>query len=387
MKLLILFIIFSCIGFASKLETHNWPIGDSLLTFFEKNNISQDVYFNLSRTDQELCSEIKAGTQYDVLVENNVTLQILIPISEEIQIHIVKNDNSHSLNILPIESNTITQTIVIDLHASPYQDILDLTNNQQLANEFLITFKDTAPFRRMRKNDTIVINYSQKIRLGKFFGSPTIISAMVKIKNKKYLIYKNNDDGRYYNEDGKSLTNLLFKLPLKYKRISSRFTKKRWHPILKKYSAHLGIDYAAPTGRRIYASAGGRIIHRGKKGGYGKTIIIAHKNGFRTLYAHMNKYSNKYKIGSYVKQGSHIGYVGSTGMSTGPHLHFGLYKNGRAMNPHKIVTIAVAKLKSKEKKSFLKTVAIQNDILNNAILENQKPLKLYSFNNFYTVEG
>lgn len=122
-----------------------------------------------------------------------------------------------------------------------------------------------------------------------------------------------------------------------YKRISSQFTKKRWHPVLKRYRAHLGTDFAAPRGRKIYAAGDGKVEFIGRRGGYGKTIIIRHPNGYKTLYAHQNKFRAGIKRGRYVKRGEHIGYVGSTGLSSGPHLHLGVYKNGRAVNPLKII--------------------------------------------------
>ena len=105
---------------------------------------------------------------------------------------------------------------------------------------------------------------------------------------------------------------MFLKVPLKYKRISSKFTYKRYHPILKRYRAHLGVDFAAPTGRAVHATADGKIVHKSRKGGYGKTVIIKHKNGYKSLYAHLSSYNNKLKVGSWVKQGDFIGRVGST---------------------------------------------------------------------------
>jgi len=176
------------------------------------------------------------------------------------------------------------------------------------------------------------------------------------------------------------MTSFFLNVPLRYKRISSPFTYKRYHPILKKYRAHLGIDYAAPTGRKIYAAASGKIIHRGRKGGYGKTIIIKHKNGYKTLYAHQYKFAKGLRVGSWVKQGKLIGYVGSTGRSTGPHLHFGLYKNGRAVNPNKIIRVTKKKLKGKIKNTFMEFVKKQKKVLAFELKNGTKPLKLDNFN-------
>jgi murein DD-endopeptidase MepM/ murein hydrolase activator NlpD len=221
--------------------------------------------------------------------------------------------------------------------------------------------------------------------MGKFFGTTEILGACVTNRGRSKYIFMNPKDKNYYDLKGKSLTSVFLKVPLRYTRISSRFTKKRWHPILKKYRAHLGVDFAAPTGRRVHATADGKVVYKGRKGGYGKTIIIKHKGGFKSLYAHLNSYSNRIRPGSWVKQGTFIGRVGSTGRSTGPHLHFGIYKNGRAINPQRVVTVTKTKLKGQKKKEFL-TVA--NLVKKELIASNENsdlPLKIGKFENTYQI--
>lgn len=365
MKIILSLILAFTLHFASSLQEDIWWKGESLLTFFEKNQISKDIYFNLSKTDKELCSEIYAGVLYQKMIDNEGNLeQALIPISEEMQIHVFKDsDKKFTLDIIPIEFQETTQSITIPIKNSPYQDIVETTGNKALANEFIIAFKKSVDFKRLRKNDLVSIVFKQKIRMGRYFGTPEILGASVQIRKKTYYIFQNPDDKRYYNDKAKSLTSFLLRVPLRYTRISSKFTLKRYHPILKRYRAHLGVDFAAPTGRRVNATANGKVIHKGRKGGYGKTVMIRHKNGLKSLYAHLNSYNSKIKVGSYVKQGQFIGRVGSTGRSTGPHLHFGLYKNGRAINPQRIISVTKTKLTGKKRKDFLKIVKkIKNDL-------------------------
>jgi murein DD-endopeptidase MepM/ murein hydrolase activator NlpD len=358
LKIILSLILTFTLQFASSLQEDVWWKGETLLTFFEKNQISKDIYFNLSKTDKELCSEIYAGVLYQKMLDNEGKLeQVLIPISEEMQIHIFKNkDKKFILDIIPIEFQEITESITIPIQYSPYQDIVDTTGNKALANEFIIAFKKSVNFKRLRKNDLVSILFKQKIRSGRYFGTPEILGASVQIRKKTYYIFQNPVDKRYYNEKAKSLTSFLLRIPLRYTRISSKFTLKRYHPILKRYRAHLGVDFAAPRGRRVNATADGKIIHKGRKGGYGKTIMIRHKNGLKSLYAHLNSFNKKIKVGSYVKQGQFIGRVGSTGRSTGPHLHFGLYKNGRAINPQRSISVTKTKLTGKKRRDFLKVV-------------------------------
>jgi murein DD-endopeptidase MepM/ murein hydrolase activator NlpD len=210
----------------------------------------------------------------------------------------------------------------------------------------------------------IAIKYSQKIRMGKYFGTPVIDGVFVKMKYQKdKYVFVNEQDGRYYDDEGRSLTSVFFKVPLRYNRISSKFTYKRYHPILKQYRAHLGVDFAAPTGRKIWSTADGKVIHKGRKGGYGHTVIVKHANGYKSLYAHMSKYSSRIKVGSRVKQGTLLGYVGSSGRSTGPHLHFGLYKNGRAVDPQKVMRYSKKILSGKQKTQYLKQIQPLKDKL------------------------
>ena len=387
MKIILSFILSVVIGFASYIQEDIWWKGESLLTFFDKHHIPKDVYFNLSKTDKELCSEIYAGVLFQIMYDEKSKLeQALIPISEEMQIHIFKDlKGQFTLDIIPIQYQEIEQKITININNSPYQDIVETTGNKSLANEFILAFKKSVNFKRLRKNDTVSIIFKQKIREGRYFGTPDILAASVNMRRKTYYIFLNPDDKRYYNDEGKSLTSFLLKIPLRYKRISSKFTQKRWHPILKRYRAHLGVDFAAPTGRKVFATANGRVIHKGRKGGYGKTVMIRHNNGLKSLYAHLNSYSNKIKVGSWVKQGTFIGRVGSTGRSTGPHLHFGLYKNGRAINPLKVISVTKTKLTGAKKTKFMKLAKGMKEELTQSLTMQAKPLKLENFEFSYKI--
>jgi len=143
-------------------------------------------------------------------------------------------------------------------------------------------------------------------------------------------------DGRveYFTPDGKSMRKTYLKAPVKFTRISSRFRLKRKHPILGYTRAHRGVDYAAPTGTPVHAVGAGRVIYAGWKGGYGRFVLIRHANGnHATAYAHMRRYGHGIKRGAHVRQGQVIGYVGMSGLATGPHLHFEFRVRGRAVNP------------------------------------------------------
>lgn len=388
MRFLLLILLFFTTLFSLEVQQLTWPKGESFLSFLEQNKIPQNLYYDLDKEAKELCSEITAGISYQLLKEEDGSLkQVLIPISEEMQLHVFKENNEYKFDVIPIEFEERTETLAIAIKSSPYQDIINHTQNSKLANEFLRAFSRSVNFRAMQAGNFISIKYKQRIRMGQYYGVPQIISAMVEIRNKKYFVFKNEKDGRFYNEKGKSLTSYVFKTPVQYSRISSRFTYKRWHPVLKRYRAHLGVDYAAPRGRAIYAAADGRIIHRGRKGGYGNTIIIQHKNGYRTLYAHQSRFKGGLRVGSKVRKGQLIGYVGSTGVSSGPHLHLGLYKNGRAINPLKIIRITKSKLKGNEKQQFIKYAKSLSQELIEQTKHEVPPYKLEPINNKTLLEA
>ena len=143
-------------------------------------------------------------------------------------------------------------------------------------------------------------------------------------------------DGRYYDEHGQAITKTMLKTPLRYVRISSKFDRKRFHPILHVEKAHLGIDYAAPVGTPVWASAGGRVVECEMKRGSGNTIVIAHANGLSTRYYHLSRFARGLHPGQAVRQKDVIGFVGTTGLSTGPHLHFSVTKNGAFVDPSKL---------------------------------------------------
>jgi murein DD-endopeptidase MepM/ murein hydrolase activator NlpD len=142
--------------------------------------------------------------------------------------------------------------------------------------------------------------------------------------------------GKYYDEQGQAVSKTMLKTPLRFVRISSKFDRKRFHPILHVEKAHLGIDYAAPVGTPVWASASGRVVEAGMKRGSGNTVVIAHANGINTRYYHLSKFARGVHAGLQVRQKDVIGFVGTTGLSTGPHLHFSVTKNGAFVDPSKL---------------------------------------------------
>jgi murein DD-endopeptidase MepM/ murein hydrolase activator NlpD len=355
MRLLVAFIITFNFLFASVIEEKEWSKGVAFLDFLAKNNIPASLYYNLNDEDKELVDIVYAGMKYYVLKNDNQEIeQALIPLTEDTQISIFHKIDGYHLKLIPIQYDTVRESISFEIQNSILQDLKSITGNSKLALELTAIMQDSIDFRRdMQKGDTISILYKRKIRLGKTWGTPEIEAAFVETRRKRhYLFYDEKTEG-YYDEKARPIQGMFLKYPIKWYKITSKFTYRRYHPILHKYRPHFGIDYVGKYGTPVWSVANGKIIYRGWKGGYGKTIIIQHKNGYITKYAHLKGYARRTGRGSYIKQGQVIGYMGNTGLSTGPHLHFGLYKKHKPINPAKIRSIKKAGLRGKHKKEFL----------------------------------
>lgn len=249
-----------------------------------------------------------------------------------------------------------------------------LSSNQinQLVNIFSwdIDFKYD-----IKKGDTFALVYEQKIVDEKAIGSGKIIGAEFNLSDKKYsaFLYKNNNVEKYYNDKGESLEKAFIRNPIDFARVSSTFNPGRIHPIFKKIRPHNGTDYAAKIGTPIKTTGDGIVDFIGKQNGYGNVIIVNHGRGYTTLYAHMNGFQKGLKKGHKVSQGQVIGYVGMTGYSTGPHLHYEFKINGIAKNSLSVDLPIAQPLNNKSLNEFKTLVATLNTnmhVAKNNYIEN-----------------
>lgn len=188
----------------------------------------------------------------------------------------------------------------------------------------------------LRNGDQFTAVYETEYIDGVEINTGNIIAAEFINRGKAYTAVRFEDlkgKANYYTPDGKSMRKAFLRSPVDFARISSRFNLKRKHPVLNRIRAHKGVDYAAKTGTPIKTTGNGKIIFKGHKGGYGRVIIIQHGQRYSTLYAHLSKYRGGLKKGSKVNQGQVIGYVGKSGLATGPHLHYEFRVNGAHRNP------------------------------------------------------
>ena len=208
----------------------------------------------------------------------------------------------------------------------------------------------------LRDGDEFEVIYEENLVDGKKVGGGKILAARFSNGGKTFSAVRFTDrqgGSAYYRADGSSMRKAFIRTPVDFARISSRFTNARFHPVLNKIRAHKGVDYAAPPGTPIKATGDGKVLLAGRKGGYGNTIVIQHGQRYRTLYGHMQRFAAGVRTGSQIKQGQIIGYVGTTGLSTGPHLHYEFQINGQHVDPLSQKLPMADPLAGTERKRFL----------------------------------
>lgn len=206
-----------------------------------------------------------------------------------------------------------------------------------IASMLAEVFSGDVDFHRdLRKGDRFSVVYETYSHGGATVRSGRLLAAEFVNDGKAYrAVYFRDPQGRegYYTPEGRSMKRAFLKSPIPFSRISSGFSRARYHPVLKEWRAHKGVDYAAPTGTPIRAVADGKVSFAGRKGGYGNIVILNHQNPYSTAYGHMSRFAKGIRSGSRVNQGEIIGYVGATGLASGPHLHFEFRVNGIQKNP------------------------------------------------------
>ena len=209
---------------------------------------------------------------------------------------------------------------------------------------------------QISRGDSFGVIHEEKFHRGQKIADGAILAAEFVNQGKVYRAAAWRDAGgrvEYYTPEGLSLRRPFLRAPVEFSRISSRFSS-RLHPIHKTWRAHTGVDYAAPSGTPVRATSAGRVTALGWNGGYGRAITIRHGGTYSTLYGHLSRFHSGVRIGGLVEQGQVIGYVGSTGLATGPHLHYELLVNGAYQNPLTFKFPAAAPIPAEHKPDFLR---------------------------------
>jgi murein DD-endopeptidase MepM/ murein hydrolase activator NlpD len=210
--------------------------------------------------------------------------------------------------------------------------------------------------RDLRKGDTFVVVVDRQTVDGEFYGWGTVfVSRFVNDDRTLDAVVYPDDSGRlgYYDLEGRPLRKQFLRSPLKFSRVTSRFSMNRFHPVLRRRMPHYGVDYGAPVGTSVHVTADGTVTFAGRKGGGGNMVTVRHTNGYETSYLHLSRYGKGIRRGARISQGQVIGYVGSTGLSTGPHLDYRVTLNGKWINPLRISSPPVKPLSEGRLQRFL----------------------------------
>ena len=241
------------------------------------------------------------------------------------------------------------------VESSLWNAMIDNNASPQLAVTLSHIFGWTIDFFGIQKGDEFRLIYEQEYVEETPLNNFRIRAASFRASDSTYyaIPFVQDDEELYYNEKGHSLEGAFLKAPLDYYRISSHFTGSRYHPVLKRYRAHHGVDYAAPTGTPVYAIGSGKVIDKGyQANGGGNYVKIRHNSTYTTTYMHLSRFAKGLKVGDTVAQKEVIGYVGSTGLSTGPHLDFRVYENGKPVNPLTIKSQPKKPISNDNKEAF-----------------------------------
>lgn len=319
--------------------------GDTIAALLGDYLSSQELHELASESRKVFpLSSICAGKPYKVCIEKGALERFEYDINAEDQLIISRGDQGFAVSRVPIDYTIEKKLVRGTITANLFEAVAKTGEGDSLAMALGDIFAWDIDFiRDLRSGDSFQVLVEKRFREGAPAGYGAILAAEFVNQGKSYRAFQFRDGNRspaYYDAQGHSLKKAFLKAPLSFSRISSGFTMRRFHPISKTWKAHPAIDYAAATGTPIMTVADGSITKIGYTQYNGNHIKIRHPSGIETLYLHMSKFAKGMRAGKKLSQGDVIGYVGSTGLATGPHLCFRMTRNGAPVNPNSIKSIA-----------------------------------------------
>ena len=313
--------------------------GETLFDIFKKYRLDPRALFELKEASADVyrLRDLRPKQPYKIVLDDNDQINSFeYWINDDTILNIKSTDSGFCAVKIPVPYETKVLHIGGTINDNLISSMGGGRENLMLALRLSDIFAWDIDFTTdLRKNDKFRIVVEGLYRDGEFRKYGDILSAEFVNDGENYFAYRYSYDGKtdYFNADGKSLRKAFLKAPLSYRRISSRFSNRRFQPILKIWRPHHGLDYAAPRGTPVSASGDGTVLFAGRDGGYGNLIILRHRNGWKTYYGHLSRFARRLRKGERVSQGELIGYVGSTGLSTGPHLHYEMRIHNKPVNP------------------------------------------------------
>lgn len=319
------------VGSGESFSTIVSKFGVSGLTVEKIAAISKDVFdlrgMRLGASYCMITTSDSIATPLYFVYEHNIREYVVYSLQDSLYVH---------KETKPITSER--RRLEASISSSLWNAIVDKGVSIELSEKMENVFQWSVDFYGIQSGDSFNVIYDEEFIDGKSVGIGTIYGAWFDTSGKRVMAIRHEYDDKvgYWDENGKSAKKAFLKAPLNFSRISSKFSPSRMHPVLRIRRPHYGVDYAAPTGTPVRAIADGTVTFRAYSGGGGNTIKIKHSQGYISGYLHLNGYAKGLTVGKRVAQGEVIGYVGSTGLSTGPHLDFRIWKNGTPIDPLKL---------------------------------------------------
>lgn len=335
-------------GPAVKISTENFVVKEGQVSLYETfadllspHGVSSDQAVRVAQATRSIYNtrDIQVGKSYWVYV--NPWLQRARYLVYEIDalqlvVYDLQDPSQSRLDRRPVEREW--RTIEARVESTIYETLVSNDAHPQLALQLSEVFAWQIDFFRIRRGDSFQILYERRVADGDRVPPGDILAACLTHQDEEYCGFR-FDDGegpKYFNPDGQSLHRAILKAPLRFTRISSRYSRSRLHPVLKRRRPHLGTDYAAPPGTPVHAVGEGTVLKAGYYGNNGNYVKIRHGGTYTSGYLHLSSIADGVVAGADIEQGETIGYVGSTGLSTGPHLDYRLWKRGEAVDPYEL---------------------------------------------------
>lgn len=310
---------------------------------FKKYNVSYDIIHKLTTENTDIFNfkQLRAGNPYYIIHSNDSSNSARYFIYEKSKVEYVVCSFKDSVCMFVGEKDIVTETKSASgiIKSSLYATMSDNNLPTLLALKLADIYAWTIDFYHIQPGDKFKVVYKEQFVEGQSIGISEVMGAVFNYKGKDIFAcrYKSplDDEENYFDQEGESLRKAFLKMPLEFGRLTSAYNPKRFHPVLKTNKPHLGTDYAAPHGTPILATGNGVVIERSFTSGNGNYVKIKHNNTYTTQYLHMSKFASEVTVGARVVQGQIIGYVGSTGLATGPHVCYRFWKNGVQVDPRK----------------------------------------------------
>lgn len=359
--------------------------GESFGNILLSNGVGYDVINNIATNFKEIFDVrwLRSGKSYSLFCESNDSARVaryMVYQSSAVDYYVF--DLSDSVNVYQGKKEVTTKVRQVggEINSSLYQTLVERGASVELAMKLADVYAWSIDFFRIQKGDYFKVIYEERyIDDTVNVGVGRILAADFNHGSRSFYSFhydrpdKNYSD--YFDENGKTLRKAFLKAPLDFYRISSRYNPKRFHPVLKRWKSHLGTDYAAPRGTPIMATADGTVIAAAYTRGNGNYVKIRHNSTYTTQYLHMSKFARGMSKGKVVKQGDIIGYVGSTGLATGPHVCYRFWKNGQQVDPYQQELPEADPIKEEYREDFESKMVKLKKRLDNLTIEGKEENK------------